>query len=47
MFFGFLFGFNIGMKYDIEMKVTYNPRPAPWEKEDLVQEDFKKIVKVL
>ncbi len=47
LFFGFLFGFNVGIKYDIELKVTYHPRPTPWETKDLSQDDFKKIETVL
>lgn len=27
LIFGFLFGFEVGLRYDIQVKVNYQPRP--------------------
>lgn len=37
LFFGFLFGFNVGMKYDIDIQVKYHRTPDTYETEDLPQ----------
>ena len=47
LFFGFLFGFNLGMKYEIEMKVTYHARPEILITNEKSNDTIEKLVKVL
>lgn len=48
LFFGFIFGFEVGSRYEIEIKVNYYPRPDPADSiTPETQDDIKQINKVL
>ncbi len=45
LFFGFLFGFNLGSRYEIQVKVVYHERPQDFLlEEDLSTGDKLKIL---